>query len=164
MSLPNPILSIPEGQPAFYEVNQELMVDLNEVVGQVLQPYQKVLGRNNDLIVRCEMLPWIFIDVSQIKHVLGELIRMIAHHPLTGKKFLHIFCDKDESSTSIAGVDIFTLNIHANLDRDDTWKQLHQESIISLQKVLLPYNARLIDFEISSSGSLFSISLPGKFL
>jgi hypothetical protein len=146
------------------EANQNFVVDLNEMISQVLHPYQKVSGRNTDLIIRCELLPLVFVESSQLRFVLNELIRMIAHHPLSGKKFIHIFCEKESASSEHANMEYFQVNIHANLQRDDTWRQLHHESILSLQQVLLPYNARLIDHEISTTGSLFSLSLPGKLL
>jgi hypothetical protein len=163
MATVNPLIPETEGN-VLNEVNRDIKVDLNEVVTQVLLPYQKASGRNTDFIVRCELLPSVFIDSNQLKFVLNELIRMIAHHPLAGKKFLHISCEKENASAAHSGREYYRINIHANLERDDTWRQLHHESILSLQQVLLPYNARLIDYEISTSGSLFALSLPGKLL
>lgn len=134
-------------------------INLNELISAVLLPYQK-RGRNHDLAVRCDSLPLTFGDPAALEHVLSELVRLILKHPVSGRKFLHIFCEEDKSVSNQP--DRFILQFHANLIIDEQWKQLHMESILALQAILEKTNSRLIVHEIFTTGCVFSISLPGK--
>jgi light-regulated signal transduction histidine kinase (bacteriophytochrome) len=138
------------------------MVDLNEVVAKVLQPFRSS-GRNRNVIVRCAQLPMTRASRECIEHVINELIRMMVSQPSEAKKFLHIYCEEEKSEETMnSETSRYRIQFQANMNSDENWKLLHQENILILQSMLKAHNAFLIVNEIITAGCLFSLSLPGK--
>lgn len=142
--------------------NQE-KVSLNEVMQQSLQRFQ--LGRNSDVIIRCENLPDIEIDRNEIGEIFNDILNMIINFPPAGNKlFLHVDCEEEriESDDPALAKKVFNIHFHTNCRADDKWKLDHRQTIEKCATLLAQYHAGFTVNEIKAAGCLFSISLPGK--
>ncbi len=136
-------------------------VDLNAVFARVLKPYQ-TSGRNQQVIVRCDHLPLFTGDEEVLESVFSELVKMILVQYSKEKRFLHILCQEEKISPGAETAVRYQVQMLTNLVTDSKWKALYGERLIALQAILNGFEARLHVHDLTTSGCLFSISLPGK--
>lgn len=136
-------------------------VDLNEVIAKVLKPFQ-VSGRNQQIVIRCDHLPVLAGNETVVESVFAELVKMILLQQSGQKRFLHILCQEEKVIKDEMPASRYRVQFHTNLVTDSKWKALYGERLIALKDLLAGFNTYLHIHDLTTSGCLFSISLPGK--
>ena len=144
--------------PGFLSLNEVLQVSLKKAQAQV----DKV-----KLIVRCETLPRVKADQESVIKLFDGLLGMILNsRPGDSRLFLYIDCEEDTSDVIDMnleeGLKRYFIKFHTNIVAHDNWKLVNSQSLISCRQILSRHNGNLAVNDISSSGCLFSVWLPGK--
>jgi hypothetical protein len=119
------------------------------------------------LIVRCEALPKIQGNFNEMLKLFDHLLSMIlSHHQKTSRLFLYVDCE-EESNDVIdmsleEGFKRYTIKFHTNITTQGNWKLLNNQALVSCQQILSNHSGNLAVNEISKTGCLFSVLLPGK--
>lgn len=143
------------------------LLALNNVLQESLKKAQGQVDKAQ-LIVRCENLPSIKADQTDMIKLFDHLLNMILNPSLkSSKQFLYVDCEEDASDaidmTRLEGFKRYTVKFYTNVSTHNNWKLLNGQALINCRQILSKYNGNLVVNEISSSGCLFSVSLPGKF-
>jgi len=144
-----------------------VLLPLNEVLNESLKKAQAEVD-NLQLIIRCESLPQIKADRDEMVKLFDHLLNMILNHPpQTSRLFLYVDCEEEANDiidmTVEEGYKRYAIKFHANVTTHDNWKLVNSQALINCRQILSNHNGTLAVNEISSTGCLFSVSLPGKF-
>ncbi|HEY6955454.1 MAG TPA: hypothetical protein VI385_09425 [Flavisolibacter sp.] len=144
--------------PSFLSLNEVLQLSLKKAQAQV----DKV-----KLIVRCETLPRVKAEQEEMVKLFDGLLGMILNSG-QGNARLFLYIDCEEDTTDVidmnleAGLKRYFIKFHTNIVAHDNWKLVNSQSIIGCRQILSRHNGNLAVNDISSSGCLFSVWLPGK--
>lgn len=116
------------------------------------------------LVVRCECLPQISGYREEMIRLFDSLISMILNHPSRpAKLFLYVDCDENkETGKQLTDPINYLIKIHTNLTTNDNWKIQNREGLSACERILILHKGSFAVHNISNTGCLFSISLPGK--
>jgi len=142
------------------------LLALNEVLQESLKKAQVQVDKVK-LIVRCESLPLIVADHDEMVNLFDELLGMILNHPPAASQlFLYINCEEDTTDiidmTLEEGLRRYCIKFHTNITTHDNWKLVNSQGLINCKQILSRHNGNLAVNDISSTGCLFSVLLPGK--
>lgn len=142
------------------------LLSLNEVLQQSLRKAQALVDKAQ-LIVRCETLPRVNADYDEMVKLFDDVLGMILNHPPnTSRLFLYIDCVEDSNDvidmTLGDGLKRYVIRFHTNITTHDNWKLVNSQQLINCRQLLSRHNGNLAVNDISSTGCLFSVSLPGK--
>jgi hypothetical protein len=142
------------------------LFSLNEILQESLKKAQAQVDKAQ-LIVRCESLPVVQADHSEIVKLFDDLIAMILNQPPnTTRLFLYIDCDEDNNDiidmTLHPGFKKHLIKFHTNITTHEHWKILNNDTLINCKQILSRHNGNLMVHDVSSTGCLFAVSLPGK--
>jgi hypothetical protein len=116
------------------------------------------------LVVRCECLPQISGYREEMTRLFDSLISMILNHPSKpAKLFLYVDCEENrEVGKQQPDLFNYQIKIHTNLTTNDYWKAQNREALAACERILILHKGSFAAHNISNTGCLFSISLPGK--
>jgi aminopeptidase C len=142
------------------------LLSLNEVLQESLKKAQAQVDKAQ-LIVRCENLPLVQADHGEMVRLFDDLIAMILNQPPnTTRLFLYVDCEENNSDmidmTLQPGFKKYTIKFHTNITTHEHWKIINNNALINCKQILSRHNGNLAVHDISSTGCLFSLSLPGK--
>jgi hypothetical protein len=143
------------------------LLALNDVLQESLKKAQNQVDKAQ-LIVRCENLPRIKADRDEMVKLFDGLLGTILNDPSnTSRLFLYVDCEEDSSDiidmTIQEGFKRYAVKFHTNITTHDNWKLVNNQVLIHCRQILLRHNGNLVVNDISSTGCLFSVLLPGKF-
>ena len=142
------------------------LLALNDILKQSLKKAQAQVDRVQ-LIVRCEILPLVKAGHEELSKLFDDLLGTILNHPPNGSRlFLYIDCEEDNTDT----IDMtlkeefkrYSIKFHTNITTHDNWKLINSQALINCRHTLSRHNGSLLVNDSSSTGCLFSVSLPGK--
>jgi light-regulated signal transduction histidine kinase (bacteriophytochrome) len=144
----------------------EDLLDLNMVLKECLKKAQAGVD-DLQLIIRCESLPRIRAVYDEMVKLFENLLGTILNHaPETSRLFLYVDCEEDSNDvidmTLEEGFKRYTIKFHTNVTTNDSWKLVNSQALINCRQILSNHNGNLAVNEISKTGCLFSVSLPGK--
>ena len=142
------------------------LLALNEVLQESLKKAQVQVDKVK-LVVRCETLPLIVADHDEMVKLFDELLGMILNHPQDATQlFLYINCEEDTTDiidmTLEEGLRRYCIKFHTNITTHDNWKLVNSQGLVNCKQILSRHNGNLAVNDISSTGCLFSVLLPGK--
>jgi hypothetical protein len=142
------------------------LLSLNGILQESLKKAQAQVDKAQ-LIVRCESLPTVQADHSEMVKLFDDLIAMILNQPPnTTRLFLYIDCEQDNSDiidmTLQPGFKKHLIKFHTNITTHEHWKIQNNDTLINCKQILSRHNGNLVVNDVSSTGCLFSVSLPGK--
>ena len=142
------------------------LLSLSSILQESLKKAQVQVDKTQ-LIVRCETLPIIKADHDEIVTLFNDLIGMILNQPPnTTRLFLYVDCEADSDAVDMALNEDFkryTIKFYTNITTHEHWKLMNSQTLINCKQILSRHNGNLVVNDISSTGCLFSVSLPGKF-
>jgi len=149
-----------------YHPNDGLL-SLNDIIQQSLKKAQTQVDKAQ-LIVRCEALPRIKAEREEMVKLFDDLLSMILNcPPTTTRLFLYIDCEENATDvidmTLSEGFKYYAVRFHTNITTHDHWKLVNSQALINCKQILSRHNGNLVVNDISSTGCVFSVSLPGKF-
>lgn len=142
------------------------LLSLNDVIQENLKKAQYQVDKAQ-LIVRCETLPCIKADHDEMASLFNDLLSIILNHPPnTSRLFLYIDCEEDNSEgidrTPEEDMKRYIIKFYTNITTSESWKLANSGALINCQQILSRHNGNLAVNDISGTGCLFSVSLPGK--
>jgi hypothetical protein len=116
------------------------------------------------LVVRCECLPQINGYREEMTRLFDSIISMILNHPSKpAQLFLYVDCEEiKDAGKQETGLINYLIKIHTNLTTNDNWKAQNREMLAACERILILHKGSFAVHNISNTGCLFSISLPGK--
>lgn len=142
------------------------LLDLNSVLKESLKKAQAEVDHLK-LIVRCEALPKIRGDFNEMLKLFDHLLSMILNHHLqTSRLFLYVDCE--EVSSDVIDMTLeedfkrYAIKFHTNITTHGNWKLLNNQALVSCQQIIFNHRGNLAVNEISKTGCVFSVLLPGK--
>jgi hypothetical protein len=99
--------------------------------------------------------------------VFDDLLNMILNQSLPpSKQFLYVDCEEEVTDVidmSLSeGMKRHIIKFHTNITTHDNWKLLNSKVLMNCKQILSRHSGNLVVNDISSTGCLFSVSLPGK--
>lgn len=142
------------------------LLSLSDVLQESLKKAQNQVDKSQ-LIIRCETLPKIKADHKEMVGLFDKLLGMIlGYPPNTSRLFLYIDCEEDTNDVidiSLEdGLKRYMIRFHTNITTHNNWKLINSQALIDCRQILSRHNGNLAVNDISSTGCLFSVSLPGK--
>lgn len=159
--------TVPNTNPDTREKKQvPELLSLNDIIQESLRKAQPQVAHVK-LIVRCENLPQIKAVRDEMVKLFGDLLGMILNHPPdTTRLFLYIDSEEDKSDvidmTMEEGFKRYFIKFNTNITTHDNWKLVNSQTLIHCRQILLRHNCSLVVNDLSSTGCLFSVFLPGK--
>lgn len=153
-------------EAVFEKASGGSMLSLNQIFKESLK---KAQSQADDLqiIVRCQNLPRINGSHAEIVQLFDMLLAMILNNPPQNSKlYLYVDCEEDNVDridSHFEGVKQYLIKFYTNITIHDHWKVLNSQSLINCKQILSNLHGNLVVNNISSTGCLFTISLPGKF-
>ena len=150
----------------FQKASVTSVLSLNQVFKESIK---KAEAQADDLqmIVRCQNLPQIKGNYSEIVQLFDMLLAMILNNPPQHSKlYLYVDCEEDNVDmidSHFEGAKQYLVKFYTNITTHDHWKVLNSQSLINCKQILSNLHGNLVVNNISSTGCLFTISLPGKF-
>lgn len=133
-------------------------VSFNEVIQSALQKFAHLV-QNGSVIVRCEQLPHVYINGSELQQLTTNLLSVVLTKEAEGRKqFLHINCRYVPNDGNFEVQ--FKTNFKTELKPNSTEKHLLDEC----EKILQRHGGMLRITCEAGEGCLFSILVPGKIL
>jgi signal transduction histidine kinase len=142
------------------------LISLNDLIKETLRRAQSEVD-SVQLIVRCETLPQVKADRDGMLKLFDELLGMILKYPpKSSRLFLYVDCEEDASDlidmNLEEGFKRYSIKFFTNIITHDTWKLVNSQALIHCRQILSNHNGNLVVNDISSTGCLFSVQLPGK--
>ena len=142
------------------------LLSLNDALQESLKKGQAQVDKAQ-LIVRCEVLPRIKAGHDEMVKLFDDLLGMILKHsPNTSRLFLYIDCEEDNNDvidmTLEEGLKRYVIKFYTNITTHSNWKLVNSEVLINCRQTLSRHNGNLAANDISGTGCLFSVLLPGK--
>ena len=150
----------------FQKASVTSVLSLNQVFKESIK---KAQAQADDLqmIVRCQNLPQIKGNYSEIVQLFDMLLAMILNNPPQHSKlYLYVDCEEDNVDmidSHFEGAKQYLVKFYTNITTHDHWKVLNSQSLINCKQILSNHHGNLVVNNISSTGCLFTISLRGKF-
>ncbi|HYH14665.1 MAG TPA: hypothetical protein VD794_05585 [Flavisolibacter sp.] len=146
-------------------LDDEMLVDLNKVVQESLNCVKPQLEELK-AIIRCDGLPHILANATDVRKLSDNLIRFILQHPpRKSKLFIYIKCNRAENellSADLSGkLDSFEVYFHTNSCNEATWQAAHQEMINECSAICAQYSGSFVAAH-GQANCLFKLTLPGK--
>lgn len=143
------------------------LLSLNEILQESLKKAQAQVDKSQ-LIVRCESLPMVKADHDEMVKLFDDLIGMILNQPPnTTRLFLYVDCEENRSDiidmTLSKEYRRYLIKFHTNITTHEHWKLVNSQTLVNCKQILSRHNGNLVVNDVSSTGCLFSVSLPGKF-
>lgn len=152
-SFPTPEYEIKKSQ-------QPAILSLNDVFKESMKKAQAALN-SFQMIVRCENLPQIRGNYAEMLQLFDNLLKMILNHPPKNSKlFLYVDCEEDNQKKN--GEKHFIIKFNTNIDKQENWKVINSQALVNCKQILAAHNGSLVVNNLSSTGCLFIVSLPGK--
>jgi hypothetical protein len=139
---------------------QDSLVHLNEIFKVSMKNARTLLGA--DVIIRCESLPDLHGRQEDFIELFNTLINLIISTRMRySKLFLHVHCAEEflEPDKSLKH---HTIRFHTNFSTTEEWKEEHSEQLAKCKELIANYGGRFMVNNISNTGCLFFIMLPGK--
>ena len=133
---------------------------LNEVFKASMKKAQEEV-KNLQVIVRCESLPQIEGSYQQMLMLFDHLLSIIIKHPPKNSR-LFLYVDCEEETNDCDNEKRFFIKFNTNAAVPENWKVMNSQAFIICRQILSNHNGTLIVNNISSTGCLFIVSLPGK--
>jgi len=150
----------------FQKLSGNNMLSLNYVFKESMKKSQ-AQANNLQIIVRCENLPYIKGSHIEIARLFDMLLDMIlGNPPHNSKLYLYVGCEEDTTDiidTRFEGSRQYLIKFYTNCATHEHWKVLNSQSLINCKQILSNHHGNLVVNNISSTGCLFTIALPGKF-
>lgn len=142
------------------------LLSLNEIL-QVSLKKAQVLVDKAQLVIRCENLPLIQADYNEMVRLFDDLISTILiQSPNTTRLFLYVDYEEDNSDiidmTIKPGFKRYIIKFHTNITTHEHWKIANSQTLSNCKQILSRHSGNLAVHDISSTGCLFSLLLPGK--
>lgn len=142
-------------------------LSLNEVFRESLRKAQET--RNLQVVVRCEPLPQVQVNAGELMPVIDDLLRMILSYPPTASKlFLYVDCEEDAADIIDMhvpeGLKRYNIKFFTNISTGAEWELANGQTLANCRQVLSRCQGSLAVNDVSSTGCLFSIVLPGKIV
>ena len=143
------------------------MLSLNDIFKESLKKAQA--GADSlHTIIRCENLPQVIGDQQEIAQLFDQLLLMIfKHQPAASKLFLYIDCaeynEEQEDPFLTHGTKRYLIKFNTNVATSKSWHVINDNTIAICKRILSNLNGNLVVNNVSSSGCLFAVTLPGKF-
>lgn len=135
-------------------------LSLNDLFNERFRKAQTRLEQLN-LIVRCESLPRITGNREEITLLIDTLLSMILQQPPVGSKlFLYVDCEEMRNGKEAGR---YLIKFHTNLTTNDVWKEVNREELALCERIVARHDGTFSVNNISNTGCLFSLFLPGKF-
>lgn len=142
------------------------LLSLNDVLQESLKKAQFQVDKAQ-LIVRCESLPQVKTDHDEMVKLFDGLLGMILNQPPnTSRLFLYVDCEEDTGDVIDRTVKEefkkYIIKFHTNITTHEHWKLVNSQTVTNCRQILSRHNGNLAVNDISNTGCLFSVSLPGK--
>jgi hypothetical protein len=143
------------------------LLSLNDIFRESLKKAQATVDSVHT-IVRCENLPQIKGNHEDVATFFDLLLSTIFNHPPAGSRlFLYVDCneynEKPEDSILPFGSKRYLLKFHTNVATSKSWHATNDNTIAICKQILSNLNGNLVVNNVSSTGCLFAVTLPGKF-
>jgi hypothetical protein len=150
---------VPEKKPDLINIPVP-MFSLNEILRESMKNLYAP-----DVIIRCESLPYIKGNHTEIARLFNMLISLITdYRPAAPQLFLYVDCDSGTREVGLEqGFKKFMIKLYTNITTDEAWKQVNHEVLSACDKIVTDHNGQLQVNTIKNTGCLFAISLAGKF-
>ncbi len=137
-------------------------IDTNAVLQRILQRLEA--EDRNKIVLRCDELPMVVSDEENFETLFNSLLQMILEKKdEVPTLFLHISCTTEaQSILAKSGSALFTVQFNTNIVPCTNWFEINKDRLDELGTILAKYRGKLVVNEFRSSGSIFSVSLPGK--
>ena len=150
----------------FKNFGLERMFSLNDVFKESMRTAQLRFDHPN-IIVRSQSLPYIAGNREEIRKLFDDLFTMLFSCPLVGSRlFLYVDCEEENSNVidiSLSqGFKRYLIRFHTNIATKDNWKDINSQVLAGCQQILSHHHGSFLVNNNNNTGSLFSISLPGK--
>lgn len=133
---------------------------LNEIFTEELKLIQEEMSSSH-LVIRSESLPDIRGEVLLIRQCLRTVLRLILEHAGTGSRiFLHIYCEEEKAQKDKARY--YHVRLQSNISIDPDWKLRHRNELALCHQIISLHDGHFSVNNITHTGCLFSIILPGK--
>lgn len=143
-----------------------VLLSLNDILQESLKKAQVQVDKVK-LIVRCETLPQMKADREEMVNLFDNLLAMILNHPANAAR-LFLYIDNEEDNSDVIDMTLeegfkrYFIKFHTNITTQESWKLVNSERLITCRQILSRHNGNLAVNDISSTGCLFSVLLPGK--
>lgn len=135
-------------------------LSLNEIFRESMKKAQ-AKAENLQVIVRCENLPQVYGCHNDMLQLFDNLLSMILHHsPNNSRLFLYVDCEEKYDSENKEKR--YMIKFNTNIDTHENWKVINSQALVNCKQILAAHNGSLVVNNISSTGCLFIVSLPGK--
>lgn len=135
-------------------------LSLNDIFRESMKKAQAQVD-NLQVIVRCENLPQVHGSRNEMLQLFDNLLGMILNHPPRNSK-LFLYVDCEEAETGSNNEKQYTIKFNTNIDTHENWKVINSQALVNCRQILSTHHGTLVVNNISSSGCLFILSLPGK--
>lgn len=144
------------------------LIDLNKIVKTVLDAHKLKLQQLS-AILRCDHLPFVQADMHTLDELFASLFKVIIDHPPSGNNlFIYLKCKevKDENLTLGLRDDFiqYDISFHTNVKHGAQWQQLYATKLEECALICERLRGSFENHSKSSSGCIFSLTLPGKLI
>ena len=120
------------------------------------------------MLIRCDQLPYLLIEESQMAQICQSLLHMILEHPpAKGNLFLYIKCrvlagDEVVNLGLLQGAKMFEIFFNTNTQHLPGWDEPYKTFLQDCNIILQQYGGKFHYRVNSESSYLFQMILPGK--
>ena len=146
-----------------------LQVNMNQILQQLFAKEQQRI-ESHKVLIRCDQLPYVFINASKIAQVCQSVLQMILEHPpAKGKLFLYIKCGVMSDNETIdltlpRGAQKFEVLFNSNSQHLPGWDNHYQSTLKDCNTILQQYGGTFHYRKNSENSYLFQMILPGKLI
>ena len=143
------------------EGNSFQSFSLNEIIKNSMRKLQ-AHHPGPSLVLRCEELPETVGNRQELTELFEQLILLILSQKPNGSRlFLYIDCAAANASNEEEEKGIL-LRFNTNISTDEHWKLVHSQTLAQCKMIVSNNHGSLQVNQITGTGCLFSVSLPGK--
>jgi hypothetical protein len=150
---------LPREIPGENFLNSSSLVDLNGIIGDVLEAEKTTLQQIHAIVRHDNLLPARGAE-NDFRLLFAALVRIILKHPpQEGKLFIYIRCaDKDPASDDKK----ITVSVHTNTNYDLNWEKTHARVFLECGNLCKVNGGDFVYHLVSNTSCLFTINLQGK--
>ena len=153
--------TVPNRERPFHEYRKESF-SLHSIINDSIRKLQ-AHHPGTSMVLRCEVLPEAYGNRQELTEFFERLIGLIMAQPPNGSRLLlHIDCEHATFESNPARHQGISLKIHTNITTDDHWKLVNSQVLAQCKMIVNNHNGSLQVNQITGTGCLFSVSLPGK--
>jgi hypothetical protein len=144
-------------------------VDLNEVLWNLMKKMEAEQGRLS-VIQKFDKLPVVKGNREELHSLFGALLSMVFSLPPDNtKSLLYIQCaeekaDEDVMDLSLKNEKYYSIYFHTNIRTCESWMQHNKAKLDEAYLNASRASGSLAHFNITKTGCLFSLKIPGKIL